>query len=127
MHHIMGEPIEVVHLDFRTLTESHFETDLEVVPLEDGFIDSYCLYFRVHLDEQTILTNSPWAPKTHWTQVIYTFPNRREVKKGDPLTVTLKYDGTFHMWYPDEWEGHDVQEQAVEAEEPSEVEEAEET
>ncbi|MCA9807229.1 MAG: 50S ribosomal protein L11 methyltransferase [Cyanobacteria bacterium HKST-UBA06] len=101
---LMGKPIEVINLDFRTLTESHFETHFEVDPLEDGFIDSYCLYFRVHLDEQTILTNSPWAPKTHWTQVIYAFPNRRAVKVGEPLTVTLKYDGSFHMWYPDEWE-----------------------
>ncbi|MEZ4573657.1 MAG: hypothetical protein R2857_01785 [Vampirovibrionales bacterium] len=44
---LMGKPIEVINLDFRTLTESHFETmHFEVDPLEDGFIDSYCLYFR---------------------------------------------------------------------------------
>lgn len=102
-HTIMADPITIINLDFRTLKSPRFEVNFELNPFFDGFVDGYCLYFKVYLDEQTVLTNSPWAPKTHWTQVTYTFPKRRPVKQAEPVTVTLQYDGSFQLWYPDEW------------------------
>jgi hypothetical protein len=49
------------------------------------------------LDEETILTNSPWAPPTHWTQLIYTLAAPRAVKKGEVLQMEVIYDGGLRV------------------------------
>lgn len=102
-HTIHSEPIKAINLNFYEITSPHFETSFEFTPKEDGYVDGYCLYFRAHMDEHTVLTNSPWAPPTHWTHVVYTFPKRRPVKAGETVNVNMSYDGSFALWYPDEW------------------------
>lgn len=93
----MSEPVMVKSLDFRTLEETMFTTRFDLVALEDGQITSFCGYFKAHLDEDTILTNSPWAPATHWTQLIYTLAAPYLVKKGDKVTLEMIYDGALRV------------------------------
>ncbi len=93
----MTEPVMVKSLDFRTLDNTVFADTFELVAREDGELTSFCGYFKAHLDEETILTNSPWAPPTHWTQLIYTLAAPRPVKKGEVVTMEIIYDGALRV------------------------------
>jgi len=106
-YNIMGEPVCAKHLDMATIDRPMFESEFEYEANKDGYVNGFCAYFKAHMDKETVLTNSPWAPPTHWTQMVYNFPTRRPVKKGEILKVKMVYDGSFTLWYPDEWEGHE--------------------
>ena len=93
----ISDPVMVKSLDFMTLNETAFANRFELVALEDGNITSFCGYFKAHLDEDTILTNSPWAPPTHWTHLIYTLPAPRPVKKGETIQMEVLYDGALRV------------------------------
>lgn len=93
----MSEAVMVRSLDFRTLRDAVFSNRFELTALADGDITSFCGYFKAHLDEETILTNSPWAPATHWTQLIYTLAAPRTVKKGETLQMEVIYDGALRV------------------------------
>ncbi len=93
----MSEPVMVQSLDFRTLEETVFASRFELVALEDGQITSFCGYFKAHLDEDNILTNSPWAPPTHWTQLVFTLAAPHPVKKGERLPMEMLYDGALRV------------------------------
>jgi len=83
----------VKSLDFYTIQEPIFSEPFELTAQEDGNITSLCGYFKAHLDDENILTNSPWAPATHWMNLIYTLPGSVPVKKGDTLKGRIVYDG----------------------------------
>lgn len=93
----MSEPVMVKALDFRTIKDAVFSSRFELTALEDGNITGFCGYFKAHLDEETILTNSPWAPLTHWTQLLYTLAAPRAVKKGEVLKMEMVYDGALRV------------------------------
>ncbi|HEY9687432.1 MAG TPA: 50S ribosomal protein L11 methyltransferase [Coleofasciculaceae cyanobacterium] len=97
----MSDPVMVKSLDFRTLEDAVFANRFEMEALEDGQITSFCGYFKAHLDEETILTNSPWAPATHWTQLVYTLAAPRPVKKGEKIAMEVIYDGALRVQLAD--------------------------
>ena len=84
-------------LDFRTLEEAFFVDRFNLVAKHDGRVDSFCGYFKAHLDEDTQLTNSPWAPSTHWTHLIYTLSEAIPVKVGDVIPMEVIYDGSLRV------------------------------
>lgn len=97
LYKTMSEAVMVKSLDFMTLNETAFANRFELIAQEDGNITSFCGYFKAHLDEETILTNSPWAPPTHWTHLFYTLPAPRAVKKGEALQMEVLYDGALRV------------------------------
>ncbi len=97
LHKAVTDPVLVQAIDFMTLENPAFVTRFELVAKEDGPITSFCGYFKAHLDAETVLTNSPWAPPTHWTHLIYTLPATRFVKKGEALQLELIYDGAMRL------------------------------
>lgn len=94
---VMSESVMVKSLDFRVLEDSFFVDRFEVVAKQDGRVDSFCGYFKAHLDEDTHLTNSPWAPSTHWTHLIYTLAESIPVKAGDIIPMEVIYDGALRV------------------------------
>jgi protein arginine N-methyltransferase 1 len=94
---VMSEPVTVKSLDFRVLEDSFFVDRFQVTAKQDGRIDSFCGYFKAHLDEDTQLTNSPWAPSTHWTHLIYTLAEPVPVKAGDTVSMEVIYDGALRV------------------------------
>ncbi|MGE0200701.1 MAG: 50S ribosomal protein L11 methyltransferase [Candidatus Melainabacteria bacterium] len=93
----MSEPFCVKKLDFRTLESTVFAEPFDLTMLHKGEVTGFCGYFKAHLDEETILTNSPWAPTTHWTQLTFTLPRPRVVQQGDVLPLELIYDGALRV------------------------------
>ncbi|MDX2083857.1 MAG: 50S ribosomal protein L11 methyltransferase [Candidatus Melainabacteria bacterium] len=93
----MTEPVCVQSLDFRTLQSANFTRNFQLLPNRDGCISGFCTYFKVHLDEDTLLTNSPWAPVTHWLQMLYTLPQPILVKAQEPVAMEMIYDGALKV------------------------------
>lgn len=56
-----------------------------------------CGWFEAELAEGVILTNSPYAPKTHWSNMIFKLKPPLWVKKGEALT--LDFDALLEEKY----------------------------
>lgn len=98
---MMADPVCVTHLDLATITSPKFQEDFTFTATQDGFVNGFCAYFKAHLGEGNVLTNSPWAPPTHWTQMVYHFPTRRPVKAGETVAMEMVYDGNLNLWFKD--------------------------
>jgi hypothetical protein len=53
------------------------------------------------MDAETVLTNSPWAPPTHWMQAVFYFPQRRAVTAGQALGMEMAYHRGLGLWFTD--------------------------
>lgn len=96
---MMSDPASVIHIDFAKLDAPTFTQKFSYKARQDGHINGVCAYFKAHLDGETVLTNSPWAPPTHWTQVVFHFPDRRAVSAGETVTMEMTYDGGLSLWF----------------------------
>ncbi|MGD9581449.1 MAG: 50S ribosomal protein L11 methyltransferase [Vampirovibrionia bacterium] len=97
IYKVMTEQLLTKSLDLKTLTNTMFKDKLEFEVLEDGRLNAFCAYFVAHLDESTTLSNSPWAPNTHWIQKVFVMPQSLEVKKGQKIPITSVYDGDYRI------------------------------
>lgn len=93
----LSEPTIVHSIDLQSYDNSIFSKKIDLTTNRTGKVTGYCIFFKVWLDENTTLTNSPFAPKTHWTQMQYTLPTGVPVQEGDTLTFELVYDGNLRM------------------------------
>jgi SAM-dependent methyltransferase len=84
-------------VDLRSVRAPGFRRPFELRASVDGELTGICVYFKAHLDAQTILTNSPWAASTHWVQQLYTLPGPRRVREGDLVTADVVYDGDLRI------------------------------
>lgn len=84
-------------IDLKTVKKAMFRDELELEIIEDGNFNAICAYFVAHLDEHTTLTNSPWAPNTHWIQKVYVMPQSLKVTKGQKIPITSVYDGDYRV------------------------------
>ncbi|MCP5049550.1 MAG: methyltransferase [bacterium] len=55
-----------------------------------GTMNAVTIFFRAHLDEKTQLTNSPFAPKTHWGWSIRPLPGKVAVNPGDKIKISTQ-------------------------------------
>lgn len=56
-----------------------------------GRLDGAVVYFAAWLDEQTVLSNSPFHPQTHWLRRSRPFARRLEVRPGAEVEVEVRY------------------------------------
>lgn len=99
LYTMMSEPTCAISLDLMTIQSSTFRQTFEITATQEGYINGFVAYFRAHLTEENVLTNSPWAPPTHWTQMVFQFPERRMVQAGETLTMEMVYDGGLALWF----------------------------
>lgn len=100
----LSEPLKVTEVNFETIQNPIFNTKFNLVAKEDGNMTGFCAYFKAYLDDTTTLTNSPWAPQTHWTQLVYTLPYAKPVKAGEVVPMLIYYDGTLRIRLAEEVE-----------------------
>ncbi|MBY0449025.1 MAG: 50S ribosomal protein L11 methyltransferase [Cyanobacteria bacterium] len=93
----MSHPVLFKTIDFKTMENTLFTEQVELPALKDGLITGFCCYFKAWLDEDTTLTNSPWAPMTHWTQMLFVLAEPKPVKADDAVKLELFYDGHMRL------------------------------
>ena len=69
------------------------ECELKFVPVRDGVLNGFCVWFAAELSPNVVLDTGPSSPATHWSQTYMSFPPR-PVRCGQPLDVrvALHYD-----------------------------------
>lgn len=90
---MISEPNKAIYIDLTTIKDSNFiaKGDLEIIA--PGVLNGCCLYFVAHIDDNNLLSNSPWSPQISWTQQLFNIMPPIKVNKGDKVPFTLNYDG----------------------------------
>ncbi len=96
---IVADPVCAISLDLYSIQSPKFQSSFSFTAKEDGFVNGFCAFFRAKMDDDNVLTNSPWAPPTHWTQMVFHFPDRRPVKANESYEMEMRYDGGLSLWF----------------------------
>lgn len=64
------------------------KSQLEFVPVRDGVLNGFCLWFEAELSPSVILDTGPYSPETHWAQT-YMFFSPRLVRAGERVEVSV--------------------------------------
>lgn len=94
---MLAEPSKSIYLDLTTITESTFEAQGEFEINIPGILNGCCLYFVAHIDDNNLLSNSPWSPQISWTQQLFNIHPGKKVKKGEKVPYKLTYDGFLSL------------------------------
>lgn len=92
-------------LDMRTVeardAEFHFQGTCEAV--RGGIVSCIAAWFECDMGEGTVLTNAPWAPKTHWGRTAFPIGQPLRVEEGQRLCFTLSSRGIGLMKATQTW------------------------
>jgi SAM-dependent methyltransferase len=88
-----GQTIFEIDLLTAAVDDVRSECELQFVPVRDGVLNGFCVWFRAELSPSVALDTGPTCPLTHWSQTYMSFPPR-PVRCGQPLVVSaaLHYD-----------------------------------
>ena len=91
---ILSQPFPVVAFNFRTLKPeppNHFDIlELEAEITEDGAAQAVVFWFKLRLDEETVISTSLDSETTHWGQAIQFLDADIPVCKGDRQAVIAR-------------------------------------
>lgn len=90
---MLSEPNKAIYIDLTTIKDSNFTAKGEFEIIAPGVLNGCCLYFVAHIDDENLLSNSPWSPQISWTQQLFNISPPVKVNKGDKVPFTLNYDG----------------------------------
>jgi hypothetical protein len=82
----------LLELDLLTASEEDvsFDGQLEFVPVRDGVLNGFCVWFTAELSPHVHLDTGPLNPETHWAQTYVSFAPRI-VRAGERLTVKVDF------------------------------------
>lgn len=82
----------VIELDMRTAAANDiwFDGQLHFVPIRDGVLNGFCIWFEADLAPNVMLDTSPFRQETHWAQTYVSFPPR-SVRAGQQMTVDVRF------------------------------------
>ena len=82
----------ILELDLLTasIDDVWFEGQLEFVPVRDGVLNGFCLWFEADLAPSVTLDTGPFSPETHWAQTYMSFWPR-PVRAGEPVAVSVDF------------------------------------
>ncbi len=101
MHYPVGEPFRapiltqearLMDLDLRSEPgeEVGSKREIEIEVKRNGRLGAVLLFFHAHLDEQTVLSTSPFAPPTHWGWDVRRLSKEVEVAAGTKLRLAIE-------------------------------------
>ena len=67
-----------------------FQGQLEFVPVRDGVLNGFCVWFDAELSPSVLLDTGPFSPETHWAQTYVSFPPRI-VRAGERVEVRVDF------------------------------------
>ncbi len=67
-----------------------FEGQLEFVPVRDGVLNGFSVWFEAELSPGVLLDTGPLCPETHWAQTYLHFAPR-PVRAGERLEVSVQF------------------------------------
>ncbi len=82
----------ILELDLHTASadEVWFEGQLDFVPVRDGVLNGFCLWFEAELSQNVLLDTGPLSPETHWAQTYMSF-TPQPVRAGQRLQVSVDF------------------------------------
>jgi hypothetical protein len=82
----------LLELDLLTVSieDVAFEGKLEFVPVRDGVLNGFCVWFEAELSRSVVLDTGPFSPETHWAQTYLSFPPR-PVRAGERVDVNVYF------------------------------------
>jgi hypothetical protein len=83
----------LLELDLLTASaeDVRFEGKLDFVPVRDGVLNGFCVWFEAQLSPSVLLDTGPYSPETHWAQTYMSF-SPRPVRAGERLEVNVDFD-----------------------------------
>ena len=89
---ILSEELRLLDLDLRSdaLDVVGWTATVPLQIVYEGRLGGVVLFFRAHLDEQTQLTTSPYAPQTHWGWDVRAFSKQIPVAAGDEVALVVE-------------------------------------
>ncbi len=85
-----GQALLELDLLTTTLDDVWFEGQLDFVPVRDGVLNGFCVWFEAELSRSVLLDTGPYSPETHWAQTYMSF-SPRPVRAGERLAVTVDF------------------------------------
>ena len=85
-----GQTLLELDLLTTTLDDVWFEGQLDFVPVRDGVLNGFCVWFEAELSRSVLLDTGPFSPETHWAQTYMSF-SPRPVRAGERLAVRVDF------------------------------------
>ncbi len=81
-----------LELDILTTTAEDIwsEGELSFVPVRDGVLNGFCVWFEAELSPSILLDTGPLSPETHWAQTYLSF-TPRPVRAGQRVEVSVDF------------------------------------
>jgi protein arginine N-methyltransferase 1 len=100
---VLSEECLLVDLDLHTgdLHRAGEPAEINLRIRNPGTLGALAIYFRAHLDEETQLTNSPFAPPTSWGSPVRPLSSRVQVAAGDEVSLRVQLRGRNGRQYLD--------------------------
>jgi len=82
----------ILELDLLTASAEDVwsENQLEFIPIRDGVLNGFCLWFEADLSQSVLLDTGPFSPETHWCQTYMSF-SPRPVRAGERVEVDAEF------------------------------------
>lgn len=82
----------ILELDLLTASAEDVwsENQLEFIPIRDGVLNGFCVWFEAELSQSVLLDTGPFSPETHWSQTYMSF-SPRPVRAGERVEVNAEF------------------------------------
>ena len=85
-----GQAILELDLLSASVEDVWSERQLEFIPVRDGGLNGFCVWFEAELSRNVILDTGPFSPETHWAQTYMSF-SPRPVRAGERVKVSVDF------------------------------------
>ncbi|MEE8333645.1 MAG: 50S ribosomal protein L11 methyltransferase [Alphaproteobacteria bacterium] len=89
----LSAPVEIFSFDFTDARPGAAETSRRLTPNADGAADAIAFWFRLALDDRSVIDTGPGAAPTHWKQAVHTLATPVALKRNEPARLIASHDG----------------------------------
>lgn len=104
---LLAEPQQMWATDVYTCSveeaRSPFKASLSFPVKRDGSFNALATWFRAGFGQGIVLTNAPYAPKTHWGQFVYPLDHALNAKQGTDVSVEFACEPTIDSHCRTKW------------------------